>query len=84
MLVLSKQSVSKRGYVQYEFRTALELMNYLPDDEVLVLPTRIDDCEVPSLQVKNISLTDLQWEDVPIGEIQGYAQSLAEQFGGIA
>ena len=81
VLVLSRQSVSKRGYVANEFRTALELMSYIPDDQVLVLPTRIDDCQVPNLQVQTIKLTDLQWEDVPLASVPDYARALAAQFG---
>lgn len=84
ILVLSRQSVSKRGYVANEFRTALELMSYIPDDQVLVLPTRIDDCQVPNLQVQTIRLTDLQWEDVPLANVPAYAKALATQFGVVA
>ncbi|WQO64669.1 toll/interleukin-1 receptor domain-containing protein [Sinorhizobium medicae] len=58
ILILSPRSVAKKGYVQVEFRTALDRMNYLPDDSVLVLPILIEACEVPSLSVGNINLRD--------------------------
>lgn len=47
LVFFSKVSVSKRGYVQKEFRLALDVYDETPDGEIVVIPVRIDDCEVP-------------------------------------
>lgn len=62
-----------------EFRTALDRMNYLPDDSVLVLPILIESCDVPSLSVGNINLRDLQWDIIPDEDIEEFALGLAER-----
>lgn len=47
ILLLSKTSVSKRGYVQKEFRKVLDYCEYKLDSDIYVLPIKLDDCEVP-------------------------------------
>jgi hypothetical protein len=77
VLLLSPRSVRKRGYVQVEFRTALRLMNEMPDDQVFVLPIVSESCDVPSLRVGQIDLRDLQWEEVKSAEISAFVGRLA-------
>ncbi|XUM19471.1 toll/interleukin-1 receptor domain-containing protein [Bradyrhizobium oligotrophicum S58] len=77
ILLLSPRSVRKRGYVQVEFRTALQLMSEMPDDQVFVLPIVAEDCDVPSLKVGQIDLRDLQWEEVKASDIPIFSQRLA-------
>lgn len=47
LIFFSKSSVSKKGYVQKEFRLALEVYEETPEGEIVVIPVRIDDCEIP-------------------------------------
>ena len=47
IVCLSKSGVRKRGYVQDEFRLALEELRRLPPGQRFIIPVRIDDCEVP-------------------------------------
>jgi hypothetical protein len=61
ILLLSKASVAKVGYVQREFRLALDIMNGMPPNARFAIPLMIDDCEPPILVVGSISLADLQW-----------------------
>ncbi|EMS99433.1 hypothetical protein H009_02433 [Agrobacterium tumefaciens str. Cherry 2E-2-2] len=84
ILVLSPRSVAKKGYVQVEFRTALDRMNYLPDDGVLVLPILIEACHVPSLSVGNINLRDLQWDIISDEHIEEFALGLAQRIKELA
>jgi TIR domain len=77
ILLLSPRSVRKRGYVQVEFRTALSLMNEMPDDQVFVLPIVSEKCDIPSLRVGQIDLLDLQWDEVKRAEIPAFAGRLA-------
>lgn len=64
ILVLSETSVEKVGYVQREFRLALEVMNDMPPGRRFALPILKEPCEVPALVVGGISLADLQWTNV--------------------
>lgn len=57
ILLLSTKSVNKRGYVQREFRKALEYCEYKLDSDIFVIPLKIDDCEVP------MNLQKFQWID---------------------
>ena len=62
---LSKQSVSKEGYVQEELRLALvEYSQKLPGS-IYLIPLKLESCEVPDTQVAQlgVSLRDLQWID---------------------
>lgn len=64
ILILSEASVSKVGYVQREFRRALELMNEMPPGRVFAVPILKEPCEVPALVVGHIRLQDLQWTNI--------------------
>jgi hypothetical protein len=59
ILLLSRRSTSKKGYIQREIREALDLVELLPEGRVFVVPVRIDPCE-PHFQF----LSDLQWIDL--------------------
>jgi hypothetical protein len=82
VLILSPRSVRKRGYVQVEFRTALSLMNQMPDDQVFVLPIVSENCDIPSLRVGQIGLRDLQWEEVKIADIDAFVGRLLARIAG--
>jgi hypothetical protein len=45
---LSKNSVSKHGYVQKELKEAISVLDEIPENEIYIIPIRIDDCLVPS------------------------------------
>ena len=57
VLCLSKTSVSKRGYVQREIRTALDSLEEMLDSDIYVIPLRLDDCELPA-KLKKYQATD--------------------------
>src|SRR5262249_5546113 len=54
----SSTSVAKHGYVQREFKLALEVLRELPSNAIRVIPVRLDDCTVPE------ELSHLQWSDL--------------------
>ena len=62
---LSSNSVAKRGYIQKEFRMAIEELSNLPPDEIYLIPLRLDACEIRDLQQfgYGLALRDLQWLD---------------------
>src|ERR1700752_2973596 len=45
---LSKNSVSHRGFFQTELKTAYEVWRTIPQEQVYLLPIRLDECEIPS------------------------------------
>ena len=63
---LSSRSVGKIGYVQNEFRQALAAFGERPPGSIYLIPVRLDDCEVPDLQIpdRGMSLQDIQWVDL--------------------
>ena len=57
--LLSSHSISKRGFVQKELKKALEMVEELPPEDVLVIPVRLDVCE-PQHEL----LRELHWVDL--------------------
>jgi len=43
--MLSTRSVNKKGFVQKELKTALEVLDLFPSSERFILPVRLDDCK---------------------------------------
>jgi hypothetical protein len=62
---LSSGSVGKVGYVQNEFRLALSAFAERPPGSIFLIPVRLDECDVPDLQIpdRGLSLRDIQWVD---------------------
>ena len=44
LIFLSKTSVAKRGYVQKEFKLALEVLREIPEGTIYAIPVRLDEC----------------------------------------
>ena len=63
---LSSRSVEKIGYVQNEFRLALSAYAERPPGSIYLVPVRLDDCQVPDLQIpdRGLSLRDIHWADL--------------------
>lgn len=63
---LSQQSVQKQGYIQREFRMALNAMADRPPDQIFLMPVRLDRCQIPELRQEEygINLSDYQWVDL--------------------
>jgi len=59
LALMSSGSSSKKGYVQQEIREALEVLNEFPENEIYLIPVRLDDC-APS----HLRLNDLNWVDL--------------------
>ncbi len=63
IVFLSKQSVSKQGYVQREFKLALSQYAERTPGTIYLIPLKLDDCNVPDLQLPElgVNLRDIQW-----------------------
>ena len=55
LILLSKKSTTKRGYINKEIRAALDILEELPECDVFIIPCRLEKCE-PGHQ----KLNDLQ------------------------
>jgi hypothetical protein len=58
LIFFSKNSVEKRGYIQREFRLALDTLEEMPPDAIHTIPIRLDDCQIPE------QFRPLQWSDL--------------------
>ena len=74
---LSRHSIDKKGYVQREFRYALSACADLPLDAIYLIPVRLDDCDVPDIQIAELGLNlrDRHWVD--LFEEEGFEQLIA-------
>jgi hypothetical protein len=54
---LSKRWVNKKGYIQKEIKKVMNVFSELPDEQLFIVPVRLDNCEVP------ISINSWQWVD---------------------
>ena len=57
--VLSKNSVTKRGYVQKELKLALEVLREFPDSDIFLIPVRLDNCHPATDEVASLQWVDL-------------------------
>jgi hypothetical protein len=61
LLCFSEKSLSKVGYIQREYKEALELQKNRPPGTIYVIPVRLDTCPIPEF------LKSLQCVDYPKG-----------------
>jgi TIR domain/HEAT repeats len=64
LAAFSKASVTKRGFVQREYKLAMDALAERPPGDVFLIPVRLDDCELPDLFGLGTRLSDLQWVDL--------------------
>jgi formylglycine-generating enzyme required for sulfatase activity len=57
IVCLSNDSIAKEGYVQKEFKRALNFAEEKPDGTIYIIPLRLDDCKPP------LKLQQWQWLD---------------------
>ncbi|MEO1723197.1 MAG: TIR domain-containing protein [Pseudomonadota bacterium] len=80
--ILSKASTSKTGYVQVEFRRALQRMSQMPSGSIYLLPVRVDDCEVPQHTIEGVRFDQIQYIDVREGKFSELIEQLLAHRGG--
>ena len=57
--LMSKKSVSRRGFRHTELRRALEILDEFPDDKIYLIPARIDKCKPLDDRMRGIICADL-------------------------
>lgn len=58
LICISNKSVNKRGFLQREIKDALDLWREKLEDDIFLIPVRLEDCNVPE------SLKEFQWIDL--------------------
>lgn len=58
LALISRRSVTKRGFLQKEIRTALDAWQERLEGDIYLIPVRLEPCETPDL------LAELQWLDL--------------------
>jgi len=56
--LLSKSAVTRRGFVHREMREALEILKDFPENEIYLIPIRLDDCKMPFEDLSEIQHVD--------------------------
>jgi hypothetical protein len=57
--LFSSESVEKIGYVQKEFKYAIDNYNQFPESEIYIIPARLDNCDIPYEKLEDIEYVDL-------------------------
>jgi TIR domain-containing protein len=57
--LFSSTSITKRGYVQREFKLAIGVAKEIPEDRIFIIPLRLDNCQIPIKE-----LLDIQYQDM--------------------
>jgi hypothetical protein len=80
ILLLSSTSVFKRGYVQKEYKLALQYWEQRLEDDIYIIPVLIDECQLPE------SLSRFQWimfeVDIPGMLTRGFRGKVTRQLAG--
>jgi len=79
VVCLSKDSVTKAGFVQKEIKLALDVADTQPDGAIFLIPLKLEECEVPERLRR--------WQWVNLFEQQGYTrlvEALSLRFGQIS
>ncbi len=71
IILLSHNSVSKKGYIQKELKYALNIFDELPESEIFIIPVRLDNC-IPT----NEKLEELNWADIFTSYDEGFKKIL--------
>jgi hypothetical protein len=68
--LFSSNSVEKIGYIQKEFKYAIDNYDKFPESQIYIIPARLDDCEIPYEKLEDIQNVDLfpDWNE-GIGQI---------------
>lgn len=70
---LSASSMNKRGYVQKEIRFAVDVAQEIPEDDIFIVPIKLEPCDAPE------SLSKWQWLDAYKDGYDRLIESLALQ-----
>ena len=59
LTLLSSRALSKRGYVQKELKMALDMLDEFPEEEVFIIPVRLDECQPADERLRYVHYADV-------------------------
>lgn len=59
VVCLSKKSINRRGFIQREIRLALNIWDEKLDDDIYLIPARLENCDVTHERLREIQWVDL-------------------------
>jgi hypothetical protein len=68
----SNASVAKKGYVQSEFKLALVSYSDRPPGQIFFVPVKLDDCEIPTLQMPEVGIDVAHFQWVELSQTDGF------------
>ena len=80
LIFLSRKSIEKKGYVQKEYKLALNKSMYDPASSTSLIPVLLEDAEIPDLKVDTVSLKDFQWYNLQQLGIELLIEMLLRRF----
>jgi hypothetical protein len=57
--LFSSNSVEKIGYIQKEFKYAIDNYDKFPESQIYIIPARLDNCQIPYEKLEDIQYVDL-------------------------
>jgi hypothetical protein len=57
--LFSSISVLKKGYIQKEFELAINTLEDIPEDQIFIIPIRLDECESPFEKLRKKHFQDM-------------------------
>lgn len=57
--MFSSNSINKRGYAREELNSALHNYDRFPDSEIYIIPSRLDNCQIPDIRLEWLCYVDL-------------------------
>ena len=69
---LSNISIQKKGYVQRELRLALVEYSERPTGQLYLIPVKLDDCEIPSIKLPELSIDFADFQAADLWKNNGY------------
>lgn len=72
ILLLSKHSINKRGFVQKEIKEAIDVLQEFPKNSIFLIPARLDNTDPIDEKLK-----DLNWVDLATNYSQGLSRILS-------
>lgn len=59
VVCISKKSVNRRGFMQKEIRMALDIWDEKLEDDIYLIPARLEDCDIPDERLRSAQWVDL-------------------------